>query len=80
MREKHLRDVPPYLTFTVQSWTNTLAQSEIDLYHKAKVDVEEDGEEEGGQPDEGLGDGPFGVSDQVPELRHDAEQRHDDDG
>jgi len=47
---------------------------------EAHVDVEEDGSEEGRHPDEGLRKRPFGVADEVLELKEDSDQRDHDDG
>ena len=53
---------------------------DADAGQKAEVDVEQDREEEGRDPNDGLRLWPPGVADKVPELRQDAEEWDDDDG
>ena len=51
-----------------------------DADEESEVDVEQDGRDEGGHPDEGLGERPPGVAEEVLVLLQDADQGHKDDG
>ena len=53
---------------------------DADAGQKAEVDVEQDRRNEGGHPDEGLGDRPPGVAEEVLVLLEDTDQGHQDDG
>ena len=47
---------------------------------ESHVDVDEDGEEEGGHPDQSLGKGTSGEANEVLELKEDSDQGDHDDG
>ena len=51
-----------------------------DSWKEAEFNIEQNREEKGRGPDEGLGERPFCVANEILELGQDAEQRHDDDG